>query len=170
MNKKGFKKIMIFGRPGSGKSTYAHQLSTKLQIPLYHLDKHFFEAGWVEKNKDEFTLLLDEIVSKQSWIIDGNCIDSLETRWAQADIVLYFNFNKWICLWRLLKRRMSAQRVINDRAEGCSEVLKSQLIRYMWNFEAKVFDLILKLREKYSSVLFQEINTSYGLELFDQRF
>lgn len=42
-------KIMIFGRPGSGKSTFALQLHKLTEIPLHHVDKHFFEAGWQKR-------------------------------------------------------------------------------------------------------------------------
>jgi adenylate kinase family enzyme len=38
-----FKRIMIFGRPGSGKSTFATWLSRALNLPLHHLDKHFYK-------------------------------------------------------------------------------------------------------------------------------
>lgn len=34
-------RIMIMGRPGSGKSTFSIKLQTMLNIPLFHLDKHF---------------------------------------------------------------------------------------------------------------------------------
>ena len=37
-------RIMIFGRPGSGKSTFAVELALKLNLPLYHLDKYFVTA------------------------------------------------------------------------------------------------------------------------------
>ena len=36
------RKIMIFGRPGSGKSTFAVKLSRSIVFPLYHLDKYFY--------------------------------------------------------------------------------------------------------------------------------
>jgi adenylate kinase family enzyme len=48
------KKIMIFGRPGSGKSTFALDLQKMLKIPFYHLDKYFFRDNWVERDYDEF--------------------------------------------------------------------------------------------------------------------
>lgn len=39
-----YQKICIFGRPGSGKSTFALQLHKKLNLPLYHLDKYFYKS------------------------------------------------------------------------------------------------------------------------------
>jgi adenylate kinase family enzyme len=43
-------RICIFGRPGSGKSTFAHKLHLKTGLPLYHLDRYFFVANWVERD------------------------------------------------------------------------------------------------------------------------
>lgn len=48
------KKVMIMGRPGSGKSTCSIQLQQILDIPLFHLDKYFFEANWVPRNYQDF--------------------------------------------------------------------------------------------------------------------
>jgi adenylate kinase family enzyme len=95
---------MIFGRPGGGKSTFAVWLSDALQLPLHHLDKHFFTANWIERDYNEFLSIQKNIVTGKTWIIDGNSIHSLETRWSHADLVLYFNYPKWICYWRILKR------------------------------------------------------------------
>ena len=38
------KKIMIFGIPGSGKSTFALKISRLLNVSLFHLDKYFLLA------------------------------------------------------------------------------------------------------------------------------
>ena len=55
-------KIMVFGRPGSGKSTFAVQLAQDLSIPVYHIDKIFFEQAWIKRERSEFLEL------KQEWI------------------------------------------------------------------------------------------------------
>ena len=75
-----FKKIMIFGRPGSGKSTFAYKLAQQAGLPLHHLDKHFFVSGWIERNNQEFMQIQEDITKGSAWIIDGNSTRSLETR------------------------------------------------------------------------------------------
>ena len=59
------------GRPGSGKSTFSIKLQSMLNIPLYHLDKHFFEANWIQRNYQDFLNQQQYFVSQSSWIIDG---------------------------------------------------------------------------------------------------
>jgi adenylate kinase family enzyme len=45
------RRIMVIGSPGSGKSTFSRKLSEITRIPLIHLDKEFWNDGWVETQK-----------------------------------------------------------------------------------------------------------------------
>ena len=157
-------RIMIFGRPGSGKSTFAYQLAEKTGLPLHHLDKHFFVAGWIERNNQEFMQIQEDITKGSAWIIDGNSTRSLETRWKNAELVLYFNYSRVVCLFRLLKRLFVKAIHIDDRADNCPEVLRFKLFKYMWTFETRVKQAIVALKAKYPSAKFIEINSDKDLE------
>lgn len=156
-------RIMIFGRPGSGKSTFAFWLHRKTGIPLHHLDRHFYVENWVERKNEEFLAIQRDIVERDAWIVDGNSIRSLEMRYARADVCLYFNYPKLICLWRILKRMFHRDGAIDDRAEGCKEGVTWKLVRYMWTFEKRVRDQIRELRQKYPGVKFIEIQDDEAL-------
>lgn len=151
------KKIMIFGRPGSGKSTFALILSNTLKLPLYHLDKYFFEAGWVERDYQTFLEIQKTLTQEEKWIIDGNSIASLEMRYSQADLVLYFNYPVLQCFFRILKRLLNKDPSIDDRALGCPERVRWPLLLYTWNFEKLVSPKITKLQRKYPDIPFVEI-------------
>jgi broad-specificity NMP kinase len=108
---------MIFGIPGSGKSTFALRLSHLLNLPLFHLDKYFFTSGWQERKYEEFLAIQKEIVEQDSWIIDGNATRSLEIRYKEADVVIYFRFNRLLCFYRVFKRLISKKSIsLNARA------------------------------------------------------
>ncbi len=77
-------KIMIFGRPGSGKSTFAYQFHKATETPLYHLDKYFYTTNWVERDYQEFLADQQRLVNQKAWIIDGNCTRSFEMRWSKS--------------------------------------------------------------------------------------
>ena len=47
-------KIIVIGCGGAGKSTFSRKLSNKLDIPVYHLDKLFWNKGWIETPQKEF--------------------------------------------------------------------------------------------------------------------
>lgn len=166
--KSQYKRIMIFGRPGSGKSTFAHYLSAKTKLPLHHLDKYFFVSNWVERDYESFMLIQEALVNEDAWIIDGNSTKSLETRWSKADLVLYFNYNRLTCLYRLVKRLFYPAKHINDRAENCEEKLEMKLIQYMLTFDDRVKDTIYNLRQKYPKTTFYEIDNDSTLSKVDR--
>ncbi|CEK10548.1 GNAT family N-acetyltransferase [Legionella hackeliae] len=162
------KRIMIIGKPGSGKSTFAVSLKRKLALPLFHLDKFFFEANWVERKSNEFLSIQEEIVNQNSWIIDGNSIKSLELRYSKTDICLYFNFPRRLCYWRLLKRFVKPNSILDDRAPGCKNTIRWALLKYLWSYEDKVSGQLLELRERYSHVNFIEIRSSRDLAALEK--
>jgi len=162
---KNIKKIMIFGRPGSGKSTFALALQKATNLPLHHLDKHFFKSHWVERETDEFLKIQRSILEKGAWIIDGNNIKSLEMRYAKADLVLYFNYPRWLCYMRIIKRLWDKNVEIDDRAPACKETIHLKLLRYMWSFEERVFETLKMLKKKYPDTRFIEIRNDEELTL-----
>lgn len=163
MKRSSPKKIMIFGRPGSGKSTFALVLHKILNLSLYHLDKHFFVSNWVSRDFQEFLTMQQLIVDKPTWIIDENSTKSLEMRYAKADLVLYFNYSRFVCLGRIFKRRWDKNPEIEDRASGCKERLPFRLIPYLWTFEKRVESQLILFKEKYPNVIFLEIKNDKQL-------
>lgn len=163
-----YSRICIFGRPGSGKSTVAYKLAEKMKVPLYHLDKYFYVGGWVERDYQEFINIQQCMVNQDAWIIDGNSLKSLEMRYARAQVCLYFNFPRSVCLLRLIKRYFVKNRAIDDRAEGCQEALRWRLIKYMWTYEYRqnyrLLHLINDLKVRYPQVKFIEIKNADDLE------
>jgi len=151
------KRIVIFGRPGSGKSTVASWLSQNVGLPLHHLDKHFYLANWQPRPYPDFMHLLHTIVNEDEWIIDGNNTRSLETRWARADLVLYFNLPRFICYLRVIKRFLAPHHQFDDRAPECRETIRWSLLRYIWGFNARVSPLITRLTKQYPHVTIKEI-------------
>lgn len=158
-------KIMVFGRPGAGKSTFSYLAHNSLNIPVYHLDKYFFESNWIERNYQEFLKIQQKIVDSESWIIDGNAIKSLEMRYSQADLVLYFNYPKILCCVRILQRLFYKDINIDDRAPRCNEKITLGLLRYLWNFDKQVNNKILYLNEKYPNVKFMQVKNNFELDI-----
>ena len=163
-----YSRICVFGRPGSGKSTFALDHHQKTAMPLHHLDRYFYTANWVERDYQEFLSIQQDLVNQNTWIIDGNSLLSLEMRYARAEICLYFNYPRWLCLLRMVKRYFSKDAAIKDRAEGCAENMRWRLIKYMWTFEQRknnrIIHLIKELRAQYPRVVFIEIRNDHDLK------
>lgn len=157
-------RIMIFGRSGSGKSTFALKLHQKLNLPVHHLDRHFFIQNWIERDAKEFMDIQHKLVAEDRWIIDGTQVRSLEVRYCRADVCIYLNYPFWLCLWRILKRRFRKDPRILDRAEGCEEKISWKLIVYTWRFRDRVREAIPMLREKHPEVEFFEVKSDKELQ------
>ncbi len=146
------KRIMIFGRPGSGKTTFALELAQCLHLPLHHLDKYSWQADWVERPYDEFMRMQEQLVAQEKWIIDGNHPWTFDVRYSKADVAIYFDYPRYLCLWRLIKRYFTKDRTIADRAKGCPERISKMLLKYMWHFQRYVDEYIPPLRKQYPQV------------------
>lgn len=161
-------KIMIIGRPGSGKSTFALQLAQKLNLPLHHLDKYFFTANWIPRNYQEFLTIQQKLVDQDHWIIDGCSLRSLEMRYQRADVCIYFNYPRWLCLYRLIKRMFHKDPAILDRAPECTESISWKLIKYTWTFNYRKDHRLIKqltmLKKNYPEVLFHTVYNDRDLE------
>lgn len=163
MNYSNPRRIVIFGRSGSGKSTFAMKLGKNLKLPVYHLDKYFFLENWVPRNYEEFLKIQKCLVKNDSWIIDGNNSKSLEIRYKKADLVLYFNYPRFLCYWRVFKRLFFKDPTIKDRAFGCNETIRFELLKYMWGFEKKLARKVEFLTNKYPQIRFIEIKNDKNL-------
>jgi adenylate kinase family enzyme len=150
-------RIMIFGRPGSGKSTFALELNKRIGIPLYHLDKYFYVAHWIERDYTEFIKIQKSLVEQPAWIIDGNATKSLELRYARATTCLYFNYPRWRCYIRIIKRLFEDRSKFDDRAVQCPERITWKLLVYMWTFNKRVQEKVTMLRKMYPETQFFEV-------------
>lgn len=157
-------RIAIFGKPGSGKSTFASELSKKLNAPLHHLDKIFFIENWADRNYQDFLADQQKIVSTDSWIIDGNSLQSLEIRYARANTVIYFNYPSWLCCWRMIKRFWRSNPDIQDLPPGCTKTISWKLLSYLWGYENRINPSLTALQERYPQIQFFEIRSDKELK------
>jgi hypothetical protein len=98
------KKILLLGCHGSGKTTFGTQLGAILNIQLFHLDNHYWKEDGTTLEEDEWLETLCSLVMRESWIIEGNYLPSLEIRVKRADSVILLAPATRVCLWRVLKR------------------------------------------------------------------
>jgi len=143
------KRIAIIGAPGVGKSTLAKQLSKVLQIKIWHMDKLFWQPGWVQISRKELQIKVKAILKDPSWIIDGNYLNTLDMRLQAADTIIFLDYPIWLCLLGVIKRRIIYRdKVRTDITEGCPEQLDYQFIRYLLRFPRDQKGLIYNKLQK----------------------
>lgn len=140
------KRILILGSGGAGKSTLAKKLGERLQIEVIHLDCHYWKPGWVETPRDQWERTVQELLTGDSWIIDGNYRGTLNARYDACDTIIFLDRSRWLCLARILKRRLLHRNATRpDMAPGCPERLDFAFARYIWDYPKHVRPEILKL-------------------------
>jgi len=133
-------RVIVIGPCGAGKSTASHRIATALGLPIYHLDKLHWSAGWVEGSKDELRAALAPIVASDCWLIDGNYGSTMEARLKRADTVVYLDYPITLCLWRAAQRVWFYRgRSRPDMAEDCPERFNFEFFWYIanWNRHAR---------------------------------
>ena len=129
------KRIIVIGSPGSGKSTFSRNLSEITGIPLIHLDKEFWNYGWVETPREEWVRKQEKFICESEWIIDGNYGGTLDIRIEKADTIFSFQLNRVICLVRYFKRVIkNINKIRPDMPEGCPEHFDFEFMKYIWSF------------------------------------
>lgn len=117
-------RIVIVGSSGSGKSTLARELGKKLNLPIIHLDKYYWNPGWVSTPAPIWKEKVSALTQAEQWIIDGNYRDTLDTRLQAADTVIFLDLPRWVCVCRAIKRRIKYRNSPRpDMAPGCEETL-----------------------------------------------
>ena len=91
-------KIIVIGSPGSGKTTFSEKLRDVTKLPLFYLDAIWHKADRTHISRDEFDARLSEILSLDSWIIDGNYSRTLERRISACDTVFLFDLPTEVCI------------------------------------------------------------------------
>lgn len=145
------RRIAIIGSGGAGKSTLARQLGEILGLEVYHLDALHWKPGWVETPKEQWRGVVEELVQRESWIIDGNYGATVEQRLAAADAVIFLDFPRTICLWRAIKRVIQYYgKTRPDMGPGCPErVMDIEFARWIWHYPKKSKPSVLRKIEQH---------------------
>jgi adenylate kinase family enzyme len=129
------KRIAIVGSSGSGKSVLARRLGEILRIEVWHLDALLWKPEWVLTPREEQKQIQQQLVSKNSWIIDGNYNNTLDIRLEAADTIIFLDMPRMLCLYRVLKRRvMYHNRSRPDMQEGCKEKIDLAFLKWVWQY------------------------------------
>lgn len=146
------KKVAIIGSGGAGKSTLARQLSEKIGIPVYHLDAILWKPNWVMTSKTEQRMIQNELITRESWIIDGNYGSTLDIRLNAADTIIYLDLPRTVCLYRAIKRRFQYRnRTRPDMAVDCKEKLDMEFLKWIWNYPKVKRPAILAMLKELSN-------------------
>lgn len=141
------KRAVVIGCSGSGKSVFSRKLRDVTGLTLYYLDMIWHKPDGTNILREEFDEKLRSIMSRDSWIIDGNYQRTLETRIKACDTVFLFDLPTEICIEGALSR-------IGKKREDMpwfENELDPEFRQWIESFRENQLPEIYRLLEKYKN-------------------
>ena len=141
------KRMIVIGCPGSGKSTLSRMLHNKTGIPLYHLDRMYWNEDKTTVEKSVFFERLSGVLEKDEWIIDGNYGSTMELRMAACDTVFFLDYPLEVCLDGIKERRGKPR----DDLPWIETEEDAEFIEFIKSYNEQQRPGVLELLEKNSN-------------------
>ena len=144
MRDQAVRRVAVIGCGGAGKSTFARALGARTGLPVIHLDEEHWRPGWVEPPDAEWAARVRALTERPQWIIDGNYRGTMGIRIAAADVVVFLDLPRLVCLAGVLRRNLG-NRGRAVQAPGCPEHLDLAFLRWIWRYPRTDRPRVLRL-------------------------
>jgi len=148
-----YRKIHIIGAPGSGKTFCSVKLQDLTKLKAYDLDQIFWRQdrdAYVRSDEKLRTEKLNQILSQQSWIIEGVYYKWLAESFRDADLIVFLTPALQLRQWRIFKRFLKRKFFLGQfRKESLASFIKM----YWWNqkFDGDNMVRILDFNTEYKN-------------------
>ena len=99
-----YKKVVVIGCCGAGKSTFSKQLAEKTGLPLFHLDNIYWKPDKSHLKHRAFLKEQRKIMRTDCWIMDGNYGKTMMHRLKRCEVVYFFDLPTEDCLKGVMNR------------------------------------------------------------------
>ena len=145
------RRILVIGCSGAGKSTLAKIIAHQYGLPLIHLDRCYWRAGWAAPSETEWMAEVERLIAAPTWVMDGNFSGTMARRAAFADAIVFLDLPRWLCLLRVLWRiALGYGRTRADVAPGCPERFDWAFLKWVWNYRRRSRPRTLDLLRTYA--------------------
>ncbi|RCW39739.1 AAA family ATPase [Paenibacillus prosopidis] len=155
LNKNAPRKVHIIGSVGSGKTTLARNLSTKLNIPHYELDNVVWKRHKtkdIKRTDEERDQHLSAIIQSDAWIVEGAHYNEwVFQSFNNADLIIFLDTDHLKRKYRIVRRFiLQLLRIEKSNYRPTFEIFRNMFI---WNdnFENRIKPKMLNKLEQYYS-------------------
>ena len=138
-------RVLVLGCPGSGKSTFARRLREITHLPLIYLDSVWWRADRTHITREEFDSRLEELLSGDSWIMEGDYSRTYEKRIAACDTAIVLDPGMDACMRGIIDRIGKARPDI----PWTEQTLDSELTEDVRSYRDRKLPVLTAILEKY---------------------
>ena len=124
-DQEALKRVVVVGTSGSGKTTFARALASRIGVPHVEFDAYRHGPNWTETPNDIFRRNLSEALSGPVWVADGNYSVAREVVWPRATAIVWLDYpfplTFWRLFWRTIGRAIRRTELWNGNRESLWE-------------------------------------------------
>ncbi len=167
-------RIVVFGKPASGKSTLSRQMSAVTNIKLIPLDLIEYEKSGERISAEIYAAKHAELIAEEKWIIEGlGTIPSFWERIDAADTLIFVDLPYWVSYWWVIKRFLKSPLVKPLGWPDGSSVLKGTKAGFKYLKLSPKFwtpQLLEKIQQRAHGKRIYRITTVRELNQFPGKF
>jgi adenylate kinase family enzyme len=130
---------IVASASGNGKTTLGRELARRLNVPFVEMDALVHGPNWVETPNDELRRIVEPILAREGWVVDGSYRGKLgDLVLRSADVVVWLDQPIAVWLprlvrrtWRRIRRR---EALWNENRETLRNVLFGRESLLVWSF------------------------------------
>jgi adenylate kinase family enzyme len=148
------RKVALLGNAGGGKSTLGARLSAGKGIPLHSVDLLQWKPGGVAVSDAEFERLHDEIIARDSWIIDGfGTYPAYLRRLEAADTIILVDHAIWRHYWWTARRNFLSVFQTPAGFPANTPLIRDtvKIAKFMWWVHRNFTPVNRKMIERYAA-------------------
>jgi hypothetical protein len=101
-----YRRIVVIGVTGCGKSMLAEKLAQKLGLEFIELDALYWKPDWVESGDEEFRQRVEAATLLPGWALAGNYNKVRDLIWPRAQVVVWLDYPFMLIFGRLWSRTL----------------------------------------------------------------
>jgi adenylate kinase family enzyme len=99
-------RILIIGVSGAGKTTLAEDIAHLLNLRFLATDSLYWKEDWQPVPIEHVMRLVEEHISQDRWVLDGNFEEQRHTIWPRSDTIIWLDYNLPLVLYRVTLRNV----------------------------------------------------------------
>jgi len=141
------RKVVIVGASAAGKTTFAHALNKKLQLPLTLMDEIQWHSGWEYAGDEKVVKKINALVDGQEWLIEGYIANATRANlFTKADQIIYLDYPGYLMAWRYIKRVLKHRKKPRPELPGSPDSFSWKFLKLVYT-RGEVWKLETLFRE-----------------------